>query len=56
MNETGTAMKIAAAAQGAEVDFDEDWYDPEPPRQAQAHDILDMKFGMGYEVIKKEEN
>lgn len=53
MNETNTAMKIAAAAQGAEVDFEEDWYDPEPPRVAQAHDILDMKFGMGYEVIKK---
>jgi hypothetical protein len=53
MNETNTAMKIAAAAQGAEVDFEEDWYDPEPPRIAQAHDILDMKFGMGYEVVKK---
>jgi hypothetical protein len=53
MNETNTAMKIAAAAQGAEVDFEEDWYDPEPPRVAQAHDILDMKFGMGYEVVKK---
>jgi hypothetical protein len=53
MNETNTAMKIAVAAQGAEVDFEEDWYDPEPPRVAQAHDILDMKFGMGYEVVKK---
>ena len=53
MNETGTAMKIAAAAQGADVDFEEDWYDPEPPRQAQVHDILQMKFGMGYELIEK---
>lgn len=49
MNETGTAMKIAAAAQGAEVDFDEDWYDPEPPKAASAFDIMDMTFGMGYE-------
>ena len=55
MNETSTAMKIAAAAQGAEVDFDDDWYDPEPPRAAQVHDIMDMKFGMGYEVVKKGE-
>jgi hypothetical protein len=55
MNETSTAMKIAAAAQGAEVDFDDDWYDPEPPRAAQVHDILDMKFGMGYETVKKSE-
>jgi len=55
MNETGTAMKIAAAAQGAEVDFDEDWYDPEPPRQAQSYDILNnMTFGIGYETVPKE--
>lgn len=53
-NETSMQMKIAAASQGADVDFDDDWYDPEPPRAAQAHDILDMKFGMGYEVVKKE--
>lgn len=47
-------MKIAAASQGAEVSFEDDWYDPEPPRAAQAHDIMDMKFGMGYEIVKKE--
>lgn len=55
MNETSVAMKIAAASQGAEVDFDDDWYDPEPLRAAQVHDIMNMKFGMGYEVVKKGE-
>jgi len=56
MNETGTSMKIAAAAQGADVDFDEDWYDPEPPRQAQSYDILNnMTFGIGYETVPKEQ-
>ena len=42
-------MKIAAAAQGADVDFDEDWYDPAPKRIVQGHDIMQMGFGLGYE-------
>lgn len=49
VNETSIAMKIAAAAQGADVDFDEDWYDPAPKRIVQGHDIMQMGFGLGYE-------
>lgn len=41
-------MKIAAAAQGAEVDLDEDWYDPAPKQAMQAFDIAKMT-GLGYE-------
>lgn len=51
MNETSTAMKIAAASQGAEVDFDDDWYDPAPIVAASSHDIGQMGFGLGYEQV-----
>ena len=54
-NEFTKQIKISSMAWGGEVDFDDDWYDPEPPRAAQVHDILDMKFGMGYETVKKGE-
>lgn len=53
-NETSTDMKIAAASQGADVDFSEDWYDPEPIQAAQASEILSMPFGLGYQKIAKE--
>ena len=49
-NETNTTMKIAAAAQGADVDFDDDWYDPEPIQAADAHEISSIPFGLGYSV------
>ena len=52
MNETSTNMKIAAAAQGADVDFNEDWYDPAPPRIVQGPDIAKMGFGLGYEIVE----
>jgi hypothetical protein len=42
-------MKIAAAAQGADINLNEDWYNPEPPRAMQAHDILQSGIGLGYE-------
>ena len=44
-------MRIAAAAQGAEVDFNEDWYDPTPIVAAPAYEIQKMSFGMGYEQV-----
>lgn len=46
------SLKAQAAAAGAEVDWDEDWYDPEPPRKPQALAGSDMKFlpiGLGFE-------
>lgn len=42
-------MKIAAAAQGADVDFDEDWYSPAPKKIIQGLDIAQMGIGLGYE-------
>lgn len=52
MNETSVSMKIAAAAQGAQIDFNEDWYDEES-QQDQAisgFEIQHMPIGLGYEV------
>lgn len=52
-NETSTALKVAAAAQGGEVDFDDDWYDPAPAKIKQPVSVMEMKakgitgFGMG---------
>lgn len=54
-HDTSTRLKIAAASQGADVDFDEDWYDPEgyaQERIMQAHDIVQfagMGLSLGYE-------
>jgi hypothetical protein len=44
-------MKIMAASQGADVDFDDDWYDPEPLVAASASDITSIPFGLGYEQV-----
>lgn len=52
-NDTSMSMKIAAAAQGAQVDLNEDWYDPEPIEAASAREIRSIPFGLGYEVAKK---
>ena len=52
-NETSMNMKIAAAAQGADVDFDDDWYDPAPVQPKKPASAMEMKskgisgFGMG---------
>lgn len=52
-NDLSTSIKIAAAAQGASVDFNEDWYDPEPIEAAGSYEIRSMPFGLGYEVAEK---
>ena len=49
MNENSYNMRILAAAQGAEVDLNEDWYDPEPPEMIGASNINSIPFGLGYE-------
>jgi len=46
------AMKIAAAAQGADVDLNEDWYEPEPVEAAGAFEIQSLPFGLGYSVAE----
>jgi len=54
MNETSISMKIAAAAQGAEVDFEDDWYDEESSKENKAissFEINQMPIGLGYEVM-----
>lgn len=54
MNETSVSMKIAAASQGAEVDFDDDWYDGDYGKQDKVlsgFEIQHMPIGLGYEVI-----
>jgi hypothetical protein len=46
-------VKGSAAAFGGEVDWDDDWYNPEPSTKAQdvirAWDIPQMAIGLGYE-------
>lgn len=40
-------------AWGGDVDFDDDWYDPEPPQKPEAISGSDVKFlpiGLGYEA------
>jgi hypothetical protein len=50
-NETSIQMKIMAASQGADVDFDDDWYDPTPTQAANASEIASIPLGLGYEAI-----
>ena len=52
VNEVATNMKIAAAAQGADVDMNEDWYEPEPEEAASAGEIQSLPFGLGYSVAE----
>jgi len=51
-NDLSTSIKIAAAAQGADVDFNEDWYEPEEVAPASGNEIRSVPFGLGYEVAK----
>lgn len=51
-NEVAMDMKIAAASQGADVDLNEDWYDPEPEVAANASEIRSLPFGIGYSVAE----
>lgn len=49
-------MKIAAASQGADVSFDEDWYEDDgqkPQKVLSAFEINHMPIGLGYEVISQ---
>lgn len=52
INEISVAMKIAAASQGAQVDFDDDWYEAEekPDNVLTGFEIQHMPIGLGYEV------
>jgi len=46
-------LKAQAAAMGADIDWDEDWYDPEPPKKPEAIGGSEVKFlpiGLGYEA------
>jgi len=47
-NETNMTMKVMAASQGADVDFDDDWYDSTPIEAADAQEIFSIPFGLGY--------
>ena len=49
-NETSIQMKMLAASQGADVDFDDDWYDPAPIKAAGASEISQIPIGLGYEA------
>lgn len=51
VNETNTSMKIMAASQGADVDFDDDWFDPTPMEAVDASSIASIPIGLGYESI-----
>jgi hypothetical protein len=45
-------LKAMAASQGADVDWGDDWYDPEPPKPPEILEQQDMRFmpiGLGYE-------
>lgn len=46
------SLKAQAAAMGAEIDWDEDWYDPEPPKKPEAiggNEVRFLPIGLGYE-------
>ena len=51
-NEFSKQVKVSAIAFGGDVDFDDDWYDPEPPKKPEAIQGNDLRFlpiGLGYE-------
>ena len=52
-NEFTKSVKASAIGFGAEVDFDDDWYDPAPPEAPKTIQQSDIKFlpiGLGYEA------
>jgi hypothetical protein len=49
-NDTNMTMKVMAASQGADVDFDDDWYDPIPLEAADSKEISSIPFGLGYSI------
>lgn len=51
-NEFTKSIKASAIGFGAEVDFDDDWYDPAPPEPVKTVGKDDLRFipiGLGYE-------
>ena len=50
-NDTNMTMKVMAASQGADVDFDDDWYDPAPPDVLSAGDLRGIPIGLMIEEI-----
>lgn len=52
-NEYTKTIKASAVAFGGEVDFDDDWYDPEPPPEKPYIDgtnFTQLPIGLGYET------
>ena len=46
-------LKSQAASMGAEIDWDDDWYDPAPPKEIPTLGASDLRFipiGLGYEA------
>jgi hypothetical protein len=46
-------LKAQAASMGAEIDWDDDWYDPAPPKEIPTLGASDFRFlpiGLGYEA------
>ena len=50
-NETNMTMKVMAASQGADVDFDDDWYDPAPPDVLTKNDLRGIPIGLMIEEM-----
>lgn len=50
-NELNLQMKIAAASQGGEVDFNDDWYEPEDEDYIGEHNFSSLPIGIGYQEI-----
>lgn len=50
-NETNTHMKMLAASQGADVSFDDDWYEPEEAKALTRGDLHTMPIGLMIEEI-----
>lgn len=51
-NEYTKTIKASAMAFGAEVDFEDDWYDPAPPEVANKTSIAQMPISLGYEMVE----
>ena len=51
-NEYTKSIKASAVAFGAEVDFNDDWYEPEPELAASKTEIAQIPFSMGYELVQ----
>jgi hypothetical protein len=50
-NEYSKSIKASAVAFGGEVDFDDDWYDPEPTpdNSITSENVMDIPIGLGFE-------